>query len=788
MRASHAGAAVLALWACACLAQAPHGPRGLSLVGRFVYSESYRDAAADECTTEADEDGGCYQQAQLLAAADSGKYTRQVFDLVVNGAHQADAVAGTPRVVDQLFRYVASQGSGGSDGDYAEYAAQCPRAAPCQGITEAYVELVISDVRVAYPLRRICFSQSGNHHRSSSYGRCMLPQAYLPLTGLATCDSQGSFPAACAGTEGAPSCLLPQSCREQPCDSTAFPLTQAQVDSMLDAKNGVERDPSTGFLDMLNTRCVEACCSACPAEGVSADSASQVWALGPATFAFQVLAPRKLLVSGTATVTNMDTGAVRTVQLEDLDVGSVALDASGAREVRSTVMAVSAEMYSSLPDLTSGAVLVSDYSATPTGFVRMSADPAVNGYSLLPNEGRGLAPTQRNLALGFSLAYLNQTSLLGSGLGHYGVSQAALTSDRSEFTNPASCYDDYFSSYKNVPGWQLDSSTADVPLVPTMDRMTAQLNRATDQFLSGTVPPDEIVGTSYLMPGESLEKPRFSIFDDTLYYFVPDGDLLTLLGQAREDPAHNVQASPGWAVLRDIRQRAENVVTLALDISTDFLPYNGISASASVADGSGCEYSWTNGTGNVAVTVENLSTVSANDYTVEIACDTGDNTILTVASLAPSTFSLPSVGPGSVKQTQPPAALALVNGTAAASAAAPPVVYCNVQVFDDSSSQLPLTQGILTCLRIPDSPAQLQAANGGTVYSRPENCTRSSDGTVHCETNTDNADYTWEAVAVVVGACLLLLLLGVIACAVLVCCLCRKKTDDKAEYQAAAGQ
>lgn len=757
---------------------APHGDRRLSLAGRFVYSDSFREARDDACVTP--DDPACYPAEQLLSTIDDGLYTRFVFDLVANGATQAEALNGTARTVEARIRYVAAKDSGLGEGNYAQFSAQCPPGAPCQGIENAVIDITLTDVRIGYPLRRICFSKNSNEHSTGSYGTCMMPQAYFPIDDLTTCGGDGAFPADCAGSDAAPNCFLSTSCREQPCDSSAFPLTPAQLDSRLDANSGADRDPTTGVLDALNTRCVENCCSACAAQGYPDDAAHQIWALGPPTFAFQALAPKHILATAECTVTVLDTGATRTVTVENLDIGSVEMDSSGDAFVRATVLDLAAEFYANLPDPTGGVILISDYSERPTGFIRMSPDPARNAYSYLPNNGRGLTPTQSNLAGNFSVAYLNQTSLIGNGEGYYGVRQGTLVSDRTDFSHPDSCYNGYFDDHIGVPGWQIKAGTADVPIVPTMSHMTARLNRASSQFLSGTVPADEIDGTYFLLPGESLEQPRYSIYDDTLYYFVPDGDLLTLLGQARDDPDHNVQANPGWVDLRDIRQRAENVITLALDVSTDFLPYNGITASAAIVDGTGCIYSWEEAFGEAVATVRNLANEAAVTYDVIITCDTTDPGVLEVERVSPSNLTLPLIGPQGVIQTQPASIIQLANGTEAAGATEPPTVYCQAEVFDTSAAtDLRIAARIFQCLRIPPPGVAPVTAGNGTLFDRSgAECLRNENGDIECSTDTTDAQNAW-AIATVLAVFGVFLL--IVACCVCCACIGRLLHDDDAD-------
>ncbi len=546
---------------------------------------------------------------------------------------------------------------------------------------------------------------------------------------------------------------------------------------MLDANAGVERDPTTGFFDAANVNCVEACCPACASEGIATGYANQVWELKPEVFVFQALSPSQLLGKGLVTITVPSSGEVRTVTLDNLDLGTVEMNAEGDFMVRVSVVGLSTELYASLPNLSNGAILIADYSATPTGYIRMSSDPAHNSYTDLPNNGRGLTPTQTNLGGEFAVAYLNDSSILGALPGRYGVSQPTLTGDLTNFTVPDSCYDGYFTSNKFIPGWQIKSDTADVPLVPTMSRMTALLNRATTQFLSGTVAPEDIEGTWFMFPGESLEAPRFTIYDNTVNYFFPDGDLLRSINAHLGVPNNN-DASPGWSTLVANRDRAENLVTVAVDISGDLAPYNGISATVEIADGTGCAYNWVEGSGYALVAVRNLGATTANTYDVTLECSTINATRLQVQTVTPSSFTL-TIGPGSISQTVPGATLSLVNGTVPGHD--PPVVYCETKLFDQNNVQLALATKAFACIRIPDSSESWQDLSNDTSITRDGTCERDPDtNQVHCEDDS-GSDVNWGLVLVAFVGGLAVITVGAIA--VIACfCLCCKpsKSSTKA--------
>lgn len=770
---------IMALVACIInftAGQAPHGGRAFARLGRFVYSDSFR-TTSEPCTSDT---SPCYDgNEQVISDPSSdgghGFYTRLVFDLVANGHTQVAALAGLPTAVSVTVRYVASENA---DDTYAVFSIRCPPGAPCQGVEETTVTISLTGVRVTYPLRKMCFSAGGNSMGGQSSAHCAIPSAYLMLNNITTCQSNGGpFGPDCSAS-GA-TCLLGTSCREQVCDSSSFPLTPSETADALDQLCGVDRDIDTGFADALNTRCVEACCPECPTDNVTTAFSNQVWAIGPNVHAFQVLGPSRILCTATVTVTVASTGATRVTTLTDLDLGTVAMNDEGDQQVRVSVTGISSEVYANLPNLSGGAVLIADYSTPSTGYVRMGTDPAVNSYTLLPNNGRGLTPTARNLNSTFSIGYLNSTGLLGASPGYYGVSQGTLTSDLSKFTEPSSCSDGYFANREQVPGAQIKTGTADVPLVPVMCQITNKLNKATDQFLGGTIPPNEIEGREFMFPSESLTAPRYTVYDNTLNYFIPDGNVLVALGIDRGLPENN-EANPGWVHQKDARGRAEQTFSVAVDVADSFMPYNGVTSSVEVSAG-GCFYNWTSGAGNFRASIKNLSNTTSNTFNVDMSCTTSDTNALTAGPLTPAQFTLP-IPPDSVMETVPLSQYALFNGTVPGDS--PPNVVCTADVYDQDNAQFTLTTRPFKCMRMPDGSASYQAEfppqSNATSIIRNGVCTMDSDGTPHCPPDDGGASQPNNVAAIVISAVAVGVVMAVIA-AGLVCaciCCCKKKGES----------
>ncbi len=646
---------------------------------RFLFTRSY--LSVDELCTNAAQ-SPCYTSEELLSASNDGFYTRVALDLKLSGVAPFRGSTGTP-TGDQAapfgfeVKFVASQGAeNSSQGTCATYSSNCPSGSSCQGWGPVRVDTVVRNVRAVASMVRDCPSSAGNDPHGAGMGSCGFPFAYPVFTDDTDADAAAaddcSSDVLCDRTDGL-------SCTTSACTPPAAYDTATAAN--LDALCGSMRDPDQGLLPELNERCAKAVCGACAAAG-SASAAHRAYAAGPVASSYHVpkfdhfLADIELLIT-VVLDENLGITSTRTVKMENVDLNAVVMNEEGDQTVRATVLGILADAQMNLPDLSSGRIVTYDYSDSPSGYIRMGPVAGVNYWQDKPNRGAGEVPTATYLG-DSGWYYLAKSGRFGGTPGAYGESQYTMTSPLANFGSKNSCFGgtpagEFYAECRGIPGCDLGRGgvPGDEPQVTTACRASHILNTAASELQAGVHPSALTYGSGVipLPPTWDFLRPNYVIYDDKIYYFLPDGGVgsdISAPGFYYEEstfvPSRNIflngtavgassfVTDPSSSLADYILSSSElqlreaygsalsTTVTIALDISQDFAPYRGASNSVAILSaGTGCAYVLEEddsglydvpGEGFATVTIQNLGEEGAVTYTVTADCESSDEDLI----------------------------------------------------------------------------------------------------------------------------------------------------------------
>ena len=599
---------------------------------RFLFSKSYLDSSE---TCVSGNEIPCYSTVEQINSTLS-LYTRFGVQAQVSGLAPLQGTGGKPSTgQDHIFstkvNFVSSESSAStSQGTCATFTSECPQGVSCESIQETVISVTVANVRAAYKMNRMCPTSTGSQGKAHGIGSCRLPYAYAPFD-----YSDASLDPDAASVGECQTGIFSDrddgySIVDTPCEPPSS--AQSETSTVLDSVCGVMRDPDTGLLNELNQRCAKAICGICTANGLPVPSSHKRYAAGPVTYAFTLGSPDRLIGDVTVTVSSaasgVNTGGTRTVTLNDIDLDQVVMNQEGDNLVRVSVMGFRASTRLPLPDLKGGMVTVTVYDDDDVrgGMLRQAASPGDNPWTLFPNNGAGLTPTATQMNTSFSWAYYPASERFGDVPGAYGESQEMMTSSEAEFGSNFSCFGstpvgEYYDECRLVPGCDAGRggvSLSDPPLVYTPCQKTHIYNTITTELLAGTHPGSLTYDPSlHLFPGWNLLLPDYWIYDDYVYYQLPDtAPLRVYENTAYVEPSNIFEpgsaegatsfvpgTGTGAPALADYITGSGNLigaaqslvgtvstaVELAVDVSTDLVNYTGQTSAATVlATGTGC--------------------------------------------------------------------------------------------------------------------------------------------------------------------------------------------------------
>lgn len=599
---------------------------------RFLFSRSYLDSS-ETCTSG--NQVPCYSTTEQINST-LGLYTRFGLQAQVSGLAPLQGTGGKPGTgQDHVFstevRFVASESSvSTSQGTCATFSGECPQGVSCESIQETVISVTVANVRAAYKMNRMCPTSTGSQGKAHGTGSCRLPYAYAPFD-----SSDASLDPDAASVGECQTGVFSDrddgySIVDTPCEPPSS--AQSETSAILDSVCGVMRDPDTGLPNELNRRCAKAICGICTASGLPTPSSHKRYAAGPATYAFTLGGLDRLIGDVTVTVSSSPSGTnpggTRTVVLNDIDLDQVAMNQEGDNVVRVSVMGFRASTRLPLPDLNGGLVTVTVYDDDDVrgGMLRQASSPGENPWTLFPNNGAGLTPTATQMNTSFSWAYYPSSERFGDVPGAYGESQEMMTSPEAEFGSNLSCFSgtpvgEYYDEYRLVPGVDAGrggTSLSDPPLVYTPCQKTHIYNTISTELLASTAPGSLTYDPSlHLFPGWNLLLPNYWIYDDYVYYQLPDAAPLRVYeNSAYVEPSNIFEegsaegatsfvpgTGSGAPALADyivgsgdllgyaqsLVGTVSTAIEVAVDVSTDLVNYTGQTSAATVlATGTGC--------------------------------------------------------------------------------------------------------------------------------------------------------------------------------------------------------
>ena len=723
----------------------------------FRFSQSY----------QVDSESAIGSASLLLDTSESGGlYTRYAFNLRVSMGDNSTLSSS----VNDTFTYVSADVGNNCLGAASRseinqfLPSGCPPGSVCELITPTTISISLTNARAVYRLQRICMSAHGfspASGASSIPSHCPMPFSYYPV------DVFDAVDAACAalgaGVDddclGVFACLsaTPPGCGQGVCDSSDVSLPDLSDD--LDGNCGAMRDPDTGFDNNLNRACVSACCDPCTAQNYTDPQYHQRWAIGPKAYALQVIGVDRILADLEVNVTVQDssTNSLETisVSLQDIDKGNIVLN-SGPDEpyVRVVVNELFAQLFAVLPDLSGGAIVVW---GDDDGLVFQSNDTRTNPWLSFPDEGENLTPTSTILGEGYGWAYVNKSTNYGPQPGAYGVSQLALVAGgRSRFGRSDTCYDgSYYEEHIDLPGWDINPNTADVPLIASPCQMSHALNSLSAQLVANT-PQDLLSGQWFLPPNWVFTAPNYFLVGNELVYELRPGT-------PSEDQNVVPQSALRGLVQSFVRQEdlAVQYAEIYVDVSADFSKYTGQSNTVGFdKSSSGCLYSLMQEEGGASVVMVNAGTLSVL-VQLQFSCKTSNATLAHITSTS-NAVQEPNIPIGSsIKSSAMTFALAsTVNATQPQ--VNPLVVSCIAQMVNPNNQSQVYAELPMICVNADDPFLLKQATvtNGTLILA---NNTVDGPAASPPPSGTSTSDWVLIALGVVTGVVLLVgIILGIV--------------------------
>lgn len=611
-------------------------------------------------------------QGQKVSAPKTGTYTRFLFNLWFK-MNSTISEYVLPKELDysNTFLMVAS-------GDLADpqpcstAISRCPDTEICTSISPTTISIKLRNVKAVYQLEKYCpypqqcqagfayFSvDSYNNGLHSSCGN-MQPDT------SGTCDYQNACTTSFDPSSTTSTCTNNMFCNQETINQQAlagFGNDQSQLDQAIQSYCGARSDPIGGFSQSLNQDCTTACCAAICSSDNPIDHWHQRWVIAPEVSMYQVQSLQKISADLEVNVT-VQTGdpnnptEVRTVVLENIDVGKYALDTEGTNEVRVSVQNIYSPLYNALPTLTGGLLVYWGGNK--------------NNIANQP----GIMPTIDSS--GYGWAFIRNGSFSwGNAPGLYGVSQPEVTGSAgkgvafgsSPVCNLNSDKPQYYREYKDLPGWDTRRLSG-----PAVCQWSHEMNSLGDWILDSspsTALPDSYIGWQAFPPHYDFcsNNYEFDVDNQLLIYTIPTNEPPQGTAPVTRDRCRAVNTAAGTMDFGAAASRANQqnstlqVFTIAVDSSTDLTEYRPSSQSIEFSAGNNyCMFSYKNSTGKLGFTVTNTNPQYENKLNVEILCrdqfDPGSTDVVVwdTSKTGPLTMTVPassstSSGPQNLKSS-----------------------------------------------------------------------------------------------------------------------------------------